>query len=96
MTVESRRKFLLLSGVALTAAAIPGSAIGGDRGRSEASRPTFELNETGQLIYAGLSAGRSKTDIVGQLVERYDVDRDTAAEDVDAYATMLRRAGLVK
>ncbi|CAL9451739.1 hypothetical protein SUDANB6_02450 [Streptomyces sp. enrichment culture] len=55
----------------------------------------WELNPTGALVVRTLMEGGDRADAVAALVARFDIDRDRAAQDVDALVHDLREAGLV-
>ena len=55
----------------------------------------WNLNPTGALVLQTLLEGGSSTDAAQALVERYDVDADTASQDVQDLLGGLRSAGLV-
>ncbi|CAL9501179.1 hypothetical protein SUDANB58_03457 [Streptomyces sp. enrichment culture] len=55
----------------------------------------WELNPTGALVVRTLMEGGDRAAAVAALVARFDIDRDRAAQDVDALVRDLREAGLV-
>ena len=55
----------------------------------------WNLNPTGALVLRILLEGGTSTDAVRALVERYAIDTDTAARDVQDLVGGLRSAGLV-
>ena len=55
----------------------------------------WNLNPTGALVLQTLLEGGSSTDAVQALVERYDVDADSASRDVQDLLGGLHSAGLV-
>ena len=61
----------------------------------EDSGEYWNLNPTGALVLQTLLEGRSSTDAVQALVERYDVDADSASRDVQDLLGGLHSAGLV-
>lgn len=52
-------------------------------------------NETGTLLWPRLAAGASFVELVGALVEHYELDTATAEADVRRFVTMLAEAGLL-
>ena len=61
----------------------------------EDSGEYWNLNPTGALVLRTLLAGGTSTDAVQALVERYDVDADSASRDVQDLLGGLHSAGLV-
>ena len=61
----------------------------------EDSGEYWNLNPTGALVLRTLLEGGTSTDAVQALVERYDVDADSASRDVQDLLGGLRSAGLV-
>jgi hypothetical protein len=61
----------------------------------EDSGEYWNLNPTGALVLQTLLEGGSSTDAVQALVERYDVDADSASRDVQDLLDGLQSAGLV-
>ena len=61
----------------------------------EDSGEYWNLNPTGALVLQTLLEGGSSTDAVQALVERYDVDADSANRDVQDLLGGLHSAGLV-
>ena len=55
----------------------------------------WNLNPTGALVLRTLLEGGTSTDAEQALVERYDVDTDSASRDVQDLLGDLRSAGLV-
>ncbi len=55
----------------------------------------FRLNETGTLVWVGLSAGRRMEDIVEGVAAEAGVDHHRVSEDVTALLVTLREKGLV-
>jgi len=54
----------------------------------------INLSETGAFIWSRLSQGQSPDAILAEIVETYDVDRETAAKDLDEFLSELKKAGL--
>lgn len=55
----------------------------------------FTLNPTGALVLRTLLDGGSQGDAVTRLTTEYDVDADTAAQDVTQLVGALESAGLL-
>lgn len=64
----------------------------------EASR-TFQgmirVNETGKLVWQGLTDGKDVDQIVDDVTAAFDVDRATAAADVNAFIGEMRGHGFL-
>jgi len=43
----------------------------------------YTLNATGSLIWKGIMNGLSQAEILDQMCEEYDIDRQTAADDTE-------------
>lgn len=56
----------------------------------------INLNETGAFLWKILESGATKEELVAKLLEEYDVDEKTAAEDVGKFINKLSEAKLVK
>lgn len=50
---------------------------------------------TGAVIWQALEKDCSREALIDLLLERFEVDGDTAARDVDAFLEQLRNAGLL-
>ena len=61
----------------------------------EDSGEYWNLNPTGALVLRTLLEGGTSTDAVQALVERYDVDAESASRDVQDLLGGLHSAGLV-
>jgi len=61
----------------------------------EDSGEYWNLNPTGALVLRTLLEGGTSTEAIQALVERYDVDTDSASRDVKDLLGELRSAGLV-
>lgn len=62
----------------------------------EASKDFYgmiKLNQTGKIIWEGISEGLSKELIVTKLLDQYDVDKDKAENDVDRMIDKMAKAG---
>lgn len=56
----------------------------------------YSLNETGVLIWQGLTEGRDPLDIVADLTDMYDVDEAVARQDVENLINELADQGLIE
>lgn len=54
------------------------------------------LNETGAFLWEKFSQGMDRGEAVGALLEAYDVDRETAERDVDAFIKKLEDAEIAE
>jgi len=55
----------------------------------------FRLNPVGALILESVSKGRAETEIVADVVCRYNVSRDTALTDVRGFFRSLEEHDLI-
>ena len=60
-----------------------------------ASGRYFSLEGVGSTIWQALQQGHTTEELIRLVADRYDVDADTAAQDVDALLGKLEEAGLV-
>ena len=58
-------------------------------------RGMITLNGTGKEIWNALQKDVTEEEIVDALLAVYDVDRETAAQDVSGFVSKLREAGLL-
>lgn len=56
----------------------------------------INLNETGAFLFKKLQNGAEKKDLVNALLNEYDVDENTAKEDVKKFIDKLKDADLVE
>lgn len=56
----------------------------------------FTLTESGTLLYRKLTEDCTKEDLVQALLGEYEVDREKATEDVDAFLEQLETAGILQ
>ena len=56
----------------------------------------FTLTESGTLLYRKLTEDCTKEDLVQALLDEYEVDREKAIEDVDAFLEQLEKAGVLQ
>ena len=62
--------------------------------RHEASE-YVSTNATGTLIWSALADGASRDELVALLVERFEIEAERAAADVDAFVDQLASRGLL-
>lgn len=60
-----------------------------------ASGMIYAMAATGQAIWDQLAEPRRLPDLVGSLVERFDVDEDVCAREVGRFVDDLRKLGFV-
>lgn len=56
----------------------------------------IKLNKTGQAVWEGVDQGLSKDQIVEGIIDRFEVDGQTARQDVDAFIQKMREANLLE
>lgn len=56
----------------------------------------INLNETGAFLFKKLQDGAEEKDLVNALLNEYDVDENTAKEDVKKFIDKLKVADLVE
>lgn len=49
----------------------------------------LSLNRTGSVLWPALASGSTREQLLVRLTERFDVDGDTAARDLDAFLAVL-------
>lgn len=54
------------------------------------------LNPVGEVIFRGLQAAQTRDEILETILERYDVSREEALEDLDAFLRGLKEKGLLE
>lgn len=59
-------------------------------------RGIVRLNETGKIIWDGVAAGWEKAAIVSELLARYEVDEESAAEAVEGLLRQMIAAGIAE
>lgn len=67
-------------------------AVGDD---SENFNKLITINSVGAFIYNYLQQDKTRDEIVSALLEKYDVSREIAERDTDAYIANLKTAGLL-
>ncbi len=53
------------------------------------------LNDTGALLWEKLSSGAERSDLIGAILDTFDIDEATASEDVDAFIEKLNTNNLL-
>lgn len=53
------------------------------------------LNAVGKFIYDLLLEGNTRDGVVDAVLEKYEIDRETAERDADVFISGLRSAGLL-
>ncbi|MBE6687756.1 MAG: PqqD family protein [Ruminococcaceae bacterium] len=53
------------------------------------------LSETGALLWKKLEEGADEAQLIKAMLDEYDVDEKTAAEDIRAFVKKLSDAGLI-
>ena len=53
------------------------------------------LNEVGAFLWRRLEEGASESELIGALLDEYEVDEETARKDVCAYLDKMRQAGVL-
>lgn len=56
----------------------------------------LSLNESGVLLWRALEQGGDKDSLVEALLAEYNVEREEAAADVDAFLSALTKAGCIE
>lgn len=62
----------------------------------EVFRGMIKLNKSGAFVFEMLLKQASKKEIVDKMLEKYDVDEQTAERDIDEYIEVFKTAGLVE
>ena len=78
------------SGIALLVLQLDGKAI-----LEVAGRPMFALNPVAATIWENLAAGLTTHEITGQVVARFNVPKERAADDVENFIELLKQHFLV-
>ena len=55
----------------------------------------LELNETGAFLFQHIPNADSEESLVNTLLDEYDVDRETAAQDVKEFLARLREYDII-
>ena len=64
--------------------------------RADEINGVIELSAGGALLWEKLSQGASEDDLVNALLEKFEVDADTARRDAVAFVENLRKNGLLE
>jgi len=56
----------------------------------------FSINATGTLLWPLLADGATRAQLVDAVTQRWDVTRQAAADDVDAFCAELEAEGLLE
>ncbi len=56
----------------------------------------IQLNETGLLLWEKLVEGAERDELIAHLLDVYDVSKEIAARDTDAFLELLTKAGVFK
>lgn len=56
----------------------------------------IKLSESGAFLWNILAEGCERDELVAQLLDKYEVDEATAAEDVDRFVGKLKEADLLE
>lgn len=56
----------------------------------------LNLNETGAFLFKALQNGAAEEELLTKLLEEYDVSRDKAQRDIDAFIIKLKDAGIIE
>ena len=56
----------------------------------------IKLNETGRVIWDMLTIGAEKNDIVDAILADYEIDRETAENDVDTFVSTLKENNILE
>ena len=56
----------------------------------------IKLNDTGRLIWDMLAEGKAKEEIADRFVAEYDVEREIAERDINAFVETLQGAGILE
>jgi len=55
----------------------------------------ISLNETGKFLFERLQEGRDKETLIQEFQEAYDIDENTAKEDIDDFLRVIRENNLL-
>ena len=64
--------------------------------QSKSFNGIIKLNESGLILWNKLLEGADREQLVGAILEEYDIDRATAEKDVDKFVGVLRDAGAIE
>ncbi|MGM9971002.1 MAG: PqqD family protein [Anaeroplasmataceae bacterium] len=54
----------------------------------------FNINEVGAIIYKGLSDNLSDEEIINNILNEYDIDKDTIVKDFNDFKNVLIEKGI--
>ena len=55
-----------------------------------------KLNTTGEFLFKELQDEKTEDDLVKAMTDKYDVDEETAREDVKAFVDILVKPGIIE
>lgn len=55
----------------------------------------ISLSESGLLLWKELQQDRTEEDLVASILKEYDIDRDTAVQDVRAFLEKIEQLGIL-
>lgn len=55
----------------------------------------IRLNPTGAFLWKIIDKGTTEEELVEAMLDKYDVDRETATEDIAQFVKMIREANLI-
>lgn len=55
----------------------------------------YTLNNSGQMLWKGLLAGRGRSELAKELCDHFGLDERQALKDVGAFLTQLKRKGIL-
>ena len=62
---------------------------------SESFSGMIKLNDTGKDIWEGVAAGKSEEEIIDQIVEDYDVDKERTKDSVSKFIADMKDKGFI-
>lgn len=54
------------------------------------------LNETGALIWKAIENGKNADEIAGKIVSEYEIDKETALNDIKKFIEKMNGAGVIE
>ena len=55
----------------------------------------YTFNNTGHLVWQQLAEGKDTSDITVQIMDKYEVDKETATNDLSAFISGLKEHNLI-
>ncbi|MCL7488337.1 MAG: PqqD family protein [Desulfobulbaceae bacterium] len=55
----------------------------------------YTFNNTGHLVWQQLAEGKDTSEITSQIMDKYEVDRETAIRDLSAFISGLKEHNLI-